>query len=260
MTQSPYETYCKWNVKDPLAEKGFVVAADLTQEWLLPWWWEKYKEHNNAPVAFIDLGLSQEMKRWCKERGHYIHLPVADLFVSGKENFPSKKAKDLEKEFGERIWISRNAWFKKPLACLQSPFKKSVWMDLDCEVKDNLNDIFSLPLIPTSIAVIKEHLPGKDPNVNSGVILFEKDAAILEDWARESLANNVSYPGDQDVLYALILKNKPPLTDLPPIYNWSRLNNDNPEALVIHWHGNHGKVVINHQWQRSQMEKEGLLF
>ena len=35
-------------------------------------------------------------------------------------------------------------WFKKPLTMLKSPSKKTVWLDTDCEVRENTDDIFNL--------------------------------------------------------------------------------------------------------------------
>jgi len=247
----PYLSHCKWNTEVPIAGQGFVVAADVSQEWLLPWWFENYKKYNNLPVAFVDFGLSKEMKLWCGERGHYIHLPVADIFVSERDAFPPEKAAALEKEFGKRFWLCRNAWFKKPLACLQSPFQKSVWMDLDCEIKGRLDPLFSHPLPPLEVGLVREYKGSVEIGVNSGVILFEKGAPLIEDWAIESVENNGSYPGDQDALYTLILRKKVSFTTIPTVYNWSRLFQDNDKALVVHWHGNHGKVMINHLVQKA---------
>jgi len=256
----PYKNYCKWNREKPLAKKGFIVAADLTQEWLLPWWWNHYSKYNDLPVAFIDFGLSKEMKEWCKKKGHYIPLLIPNIFVAEKDSFSSKHIQDWEKLHGTHFWESRNAWFKKPLACLQTPYETSIWMDLDCEVKGSLTPIFSLPLSPSGISLAKEyHTPGHFDNVNSGVILFQKGISIIEDWARESLEENHAYVGDQDILYALILKKQIPIGDFPLIYNWSRFSNTNPDALVIHWHGNHGKSFILHQIQKATIQEAGLL-
>ena len=116
------EDHSKWPLKKALAEKGFIVAADQSLEWLLPWWWERYSKYNDLPVAFVDLGLSKEMKEWCKEKGHYIHLPVPNVFMDEPED--ALKA-TMRRELGSDFSISRNAWFKKPLCCLQAPFELS---------------------------------------------------------------------------------------------------------------------------------------
>lgn len=253
--------YFKWNKEKSLAEKGFIVAADLTQEWLLPWWWDNYSKYNEYPVTFVDLGLSKEAKEWCKKKGHYIHLPISDVFVSEKSSFSPQHIQKWEELHGTHFWSSRNAWFKKPLACLQTPYNTSIWMDLDCEVKGSLSPMFSIPLPSSKITLAKEYyFTDRRDNVNSGVVLFQKEALIIEEWAKEALENNHSYVGDQDILYALIIAKKIPIGDFPLIYNWSRFNKENPDALIIHWHGNHGKSFILHQIQKANMQKNGLLF
>ncbi|MBS0628502.1 MAG: hypothetical protein JSS09_09885 [Verrucomicrobia bacterium] len=251
---------CRWSLKKTLAEKGFIVAADLTQEWLLPWWFENYSKHNNLPVAFVDFGLSKEMKQWCQEKGHYINLPIPDVFVAEKDTLPTQHIEFWENQFGTHFWKSRNAWFKKPLACLQSPYQKSVWMDLDCEIKGSLLPIFSLPDSAVGLTIAKGYSFITDgADVNSGVIFFQRGSPIIEDWAKEAIRNNHVYVGDQDILYDLILKKNLPIGELPSIYNWSRFSESNPNALVVHWHGDHGKSFITHQIQKSNMQKEGLL-
>ncbi|MBS0628503.1 MAG: hypothetical protein JSS09_09890 [Verrucomicrobia bacterium] len=248
----------KWNTLKSIAEKGFIVAADLTQEWLLPWWWDNYSKYNNYPVTFIDLGLSKEMKTWCQEKGHYIHLPIPNIFVFEKNSFPLIHIEKWEKDHGSSFWESRNAWFKKPLACLQAPYDLSVWIDLDCEVKGSLSSLFSLPLPSSKITLAQKYHPLAP--VNSGVILFKKGAKIIEDWAKEALENNQTYVGDQDILYTFVCQGKIVSEDLPSIYNWSRLNPPNPNALIIHWHGKPGKSFITHQIQKKQIQSEGFSF
>lgn len=255
MTHS-YLTHCTWPQDPPSDKQGFLVAADLTQEWLLPWWWDKYRAFNDHPVAFVDLGLSSGMKQWCKERGHYVHLPIADIFVQEKQEFSTEHVQKWERQYGNHFWDSRAAWFKKPLACLRTPFKKTIWMDLDCEVKGNLDSMFSLKPPKNGLVIAQGYsYSPDDTDVNSGVIIFEKGVPIIEDWAKESLLSNNIYVGDQDILYDLIVKHSIDIQDLPLIYNWSRFSEQNPEAVVIHWHGKYGKSYIIHEMQKSNLKQ-----
>ncbi|MES2199737.1 MAG: hypothetical protein V4489_06180 [Chlamydiota bacterium] len=227
----------------PSATQGFIVGADSKQEWLLPWWWERYSKYNQYPVTFVDFGLSQKMKEWCKKQGNYIELPI-DVPTSIKNFHSTLQIESWEKRYGQNFWESRNAWFKKPLACLQAPYTRSVWMDLDCEVRGSLSPLFSLPFPSEGVAVTKEYVQGKELGINSGVIVFQKGATIIQDWAKASLEKNYAYPGDQDALYDLIIEKKVPLYELPIIYNQSRFSNNLSDAIVIHWHGEFGKSVI----------------
>jgi hypothetical protein len=251
-----FTRYCLWPATTPIQEKGFVVAADISQEWLLPWWWNKYSQHNDLPVAFVDFGLSLEMKDWCKQKGIYIPLPVPDLFVKEKDAFSLDHVKMWEEKHNTFFWNSRGAWFKKPLACLQTPYELSVWMDLDCEVLANLDDIFSLSLPPSGVFIAKDSELG---GVNSGVILFKKKAKLIEDWAKDSFQKNDLFVGDQDVLYSIIKEKEILIGDLSRLYNWSRIGPPNPDARILHWHGQYGKITIQHQIFKEQLKETGLL-
>ena len=253
-----YSSYCKWPTGAPAQDKGIIIATDITQEWLLTWWWENYIQHNDLPVSFVDLGMSKEMKNWCLDKGNYIPLPVPDIFVKEKDFFSEAHIKKWEHEFGTYFWGSRNAWFKKPLACLQSPYKTSLWIDLDCEVRGSLDPLFSLPL-PSGISIAKKYCEEKEEDINSGVIVFKYGAALIEQWAEESFKENHVFVGDQDILQFLINKNNLETGTLPPLYNWSRFNKDNPEAIVMHWHGNYGKSTISHQIAKTNLMLSGLI-
>ena len=225
-------------------KNGFLVAADSKQEWLLPWWWKHYSSYNCLPVTFVDIGMTPAMESWCKDRGNYIRLPsekapVITNSVVAEDNIPY-----WEKKYGKDLWEHRPAWFKKPQACLLSPYEKTVWMDLDCEVKGCLDEIFSIPTPPFGVSCCSEYLQGNWIGVNSGVVVFLQDSYLVQEWADESFLNHHLYAGDQDVLSALIAKNPLTLGDLPICYNHSRFNHNHSEALVIHWHGDLGKKII----------------
>lgn len=252
-----FKSYFKWSKEEPQQEKGIVVATNSTQEWLLIWWWENYRKHNDLPVSFVDFGMSKEMKAWCKEKGHYIPLSIPDVFIAERNSFSKIHIEKWEQEFGSYFWDSRPAWFKKPLACLQSPYKTSLWMDLDCEVRGPLDPLLSHPLY-SEISISKKYLDGLEP-INSGVIVFKHGSSLIRQWAELCFEQNHTAVGDQDVLWNLIAINKFQTDDLSLLYNWSRFSKENPEALVVHWHGNHGKTMISHQIAKKNLEISGLI-
>lgn len=252
MNPTLYNSYCKF--AETTQEKGIVIASDLTQEWLLPWWMENYEKHNSLPVSFVDFGMSSEMKEWCKKKGNYIPLPIPDVFVKEKEELSKEIIEIWEERHGKGFWVNRNAWFKKPLACLQSPYEKTIWVDSDCEIRGDLSPLFSLPLPSSNLMVAKEYAEGGGEGVNSGVLVFKNGAPLILEWGKESLLGNEVFVGDQDILSYLIDSQQIEVATLPPIYNWSRFSGENPEAIVMHWHGNHGKTVISHQISRKNLE------
>ena len=147
---------CKWNKEISPQGDGLIVASDITQEWLLPWWWGHYSLHNSYPVTFVDLGMSQEMRAWCKERGNFITLGVPDIFVKVKEEIKDPLVRDWESLYGRKFWPRRHAWFKKPMACLKSPYLRTIWCDLDCEVRGPLQALFDFCENSSGIALAHE--------------------------------------------------------------------------------------------------------
>jgi len=240
-----YEEYRRWRTENLRACDGIIVGSDLTQEWLLPWWWDNYQKHNGHPVAFVDFGMSSEKKEWCKERGEFIPLQVADIFVAEKEEIDAKLFSEWENQFGKNFWNCRNAWFKKPLACLQSPFKRTVWIDLDCEIRGPIGELFECD----SIALLKERWDAWI--YNSGVIAFTHGLKLIETWADQSFEKNQLFRGDQELLSQIIREMKYPVKELDEKYNWSRCYGDNTEALIYHWHGELGRNVIRYSLMSS---------
>jgi hypothetical protein len=233
---------------------GILVGSDLTQEWILPWWWENYKHFNSHPVVFIDLGMSFEMKAWCKERGKTIRLFVADVFVAEKDQIDSQRIDEWEGRLGKTVWPSRNGWFKKPTACLQTPFNRSIWIDLDCEIRGPLSALFELADHPSGIAMARENheVADQEPLYNSGVIAFRYGTPLFEKWADDAFDRNHLFAGDQNALSHQIFEEEMIIGEVPQIYNWSRLNPENPDAIILHWHGVHGKSEIAHQiWKEK---------
>lgn len=230
--------------------EGVVVGSDQTQEWLLPWWWDHYTHHNRYPVTFADFGLSLEKKMWCRERGTLVTLREID-FALERDAIDPELVAVWEAQFGKAFWPSRGAWFKKPLACLSSPFERSLWLDLDCEVRGNLAPLFELAEHPSGIAMARDsfEVPGI---YNSGVIAFRRDLPLLHDWARASFEQNHTFRGDQELLSYLIAEQKLTIGEISPLYNWSRCQGDKPDAVIYHWHGEHGRAVIKHElWTKN---------
>jgi hypothetical protein len=249
-----YAQYRKWRTRNLSEKSGIVVGSDLTQEWLLPWWWKHYSALHSHPVAFVDFGMSEEMKKWCRDRGELIPLSVADIFVADKQEIDPVFAEEMEKACGKWIWPCRHAWFKKPLACLQSPFRKSIWIDLDCQICSPLDELFEIG--DYSLSLARETCQPSSHLIvyNSGVIAFKHGNPVIEEWADQSFERNHEFRGDQDALSAIIHDQNVKIAEMPAIYNWSRCSPPNPHAVILHWHGPPGKATIIHQIMKMNLE------
>src|SRR5579859_2738095 len=125
-----FTKHLKWNFPKPIQEDGVIVAADASEEWLLPWWWGKYCRFNSYPVTFVDLGLTPKMQEWCETKGRRLPLRIPD-FATPKEEIDPTLIPIWEDVIGPKVWDFRDAWYKKPFACLLTPYQRSIWIDLD---------------------------------------------------------------------------------------------------------------------------------
>ncbi|NGX45338.1 MAG: hypothetical protein K940chlam2_00487 [Chlamydiae bacterium] len=226
--------------------RGVIVASDERSEWLLPWWWARYSARNTLPVCLIDLGLSHFGRTFCKERGTLLALDGA-VSCAAKDQISKEQAAHWEAIYGKELWEMRSAWFKKPHALCQTPFKKTLWLDLDCEVllpleplfENHQNDSFVIAS-ETESAFLAEG----EPLYNSGVILYERTDPILEAWRAASLLKSGEAWGDQQLLSRIISEEQFPITLLDERYNWRMARGLNIHAAIIHWVGSWGKEYI----------------
>lgn len=221
--------------------EGILVGCDCNQEWLLSWWWDHYAKHNSYPVAFADFGMSPKALKWCREKGEILKLSFFPL-----KKVPKEKKIQWEKRAGEGIWPFRAALFKKPSAFLASPFPLSCWIDLDCEIKGNLEPLFNF-LVLADIAIAREPDPVQkqdreqglnfpdESTYNSGVVPFRQGSRVLKQWIDLCEQKNHLFLNDQSALSRAIYLTKPPLIELPQLYNWKMDLGPNPNALIHHY-------------------------
>lgn len=227
-------------------DKGIIVAADTHSEWLLPWWWTRYSAYNPFPVAFVDFGMSWLGKTFCEEHGTLIGL-------SQSISFSSNQNTEWETIYGKQLWEKRQSWLKKPFALLQTPFLRTLWLDLDCEVLTSLAPIFE---IKGEILLAEEteaaHVRERENNTiyedeilyNSGVILYNHGSKVIEQWAQKILNQSGEFWGDQHALSRVIYEEKIPIESLHENYNWRMSQGFNIHAAIIHWAGSWGKEYI----------------
>lgn len=228
---------------------GILCGAERSQEWLLPWWWARYREHNDYSVTFIDFGMSEEMLKWCAERGEVVTLEN-ELFVAHRSAIDPSLVKEWEDAYGWTIWNARLTWFKKPFAFLHSRYKRGIWIDLDCEVLGPLDPLFKYCNASSQLGMVRDytadHLPKFHPQAhyNGGVIVFEHNAPILQKWAEDALTRNHLFSGDDKLLSDLIYSKQINVVEIPEIFNWRLARGFNLSAVILHWVGSGGKAYI----------------
>lgn len=234
------------------SSQGILTGANEEMEWLLPWWWKNYSKKNSLPVAFLDFGLSLSFKRWCAHKGILVEPRSIENPASKFEVEPGL-AHVWESLYGPKeLWIARRAWFQKPVGLCQTPFQRTLWIDLDCEIFASLTSLFD-DFAEAEVAMVPELAESRQAQMalgliqpdqqlyNSGVILYTRGSPIIEKWAEDAQADSAFFMGDQDVLAQTLFKNQLKITDLPRKYNWRLSEGYQREAVILHWTGVFGK-------------------
>lgn len=237
-------------------ENGIIVGTSRRQEWLLPWWWLHYRYNNHYPVIFVDFGdMSEPAIEWCKQRGSVAKIKLTDDFIAKKETIEPSAAAIWEK-MQPNVWELRSTWYKKPLALQLSPFKNTVWLDLDCQVRGSLESLFFLCHNEGGFAIAPEHVYSQDLNLrrgfiktgqtmyNTGVMVYKQDSKIVNKWVMSIKDQNHLFCSEQQLLSSLLNAKKYSFTSLSTIYNWTADMNCKSDVVILHWWGDVGKTAI----------------
>ena len=227
----------------PTLEDGVIVGTDETQEWLLKWWWNHYSKSNSYPVTFFDLGMSKSARMWCASKGDVQDFSFPKGWIKPKEEIDPKDSSLWEEKYHGDLWEGRTEWFTKPFLLLKSPYKRTVWMDLDCEVRRPIDKLFDFTDKDEGFSILKFQLDELDI-YNTGVIACRHGSPIPEKWALHTRDHNHKHFGDETVLMEMIEKENLKITPHPLLYNWPTIIPQDPETVIRHHAGGHGKISI----------------
>jgi len=228
---------CRW-CKTPMEINGFVTAADKNQEFMLDWFWAnfiKFHDPEKTPMLFIDLGLSKERRVWCEERG-VVHQNVYET------------------------QLSKAHW--KPICLTASPWAKSIWIDLDCEILGNIESYFNY--IDNNVVVTLDPynpwaVKFKNPPIAAGLIGYQHASSIISEWAQTLISRPAEYRDDQFCLNELYTKRQQDFYIAPSRFQRLRLEEEGirDDALIIHWTGSEGKQIIKSKLNIEDLPVEG---
>lgn len=166
---------------------GILTASDSGFFRELQFLIRSIRQVEDRPVCVIDLGLTEEQRRWCVAHRGVIVWRKPKLFAP------------MRRIFRQHWW---QAWIK-PFYFLQSPFDRALWIDADCVVLRPLDEVFQklekqALFFRDGTSVVTENDPRlyqelpispdvctRGINVNSGVVGLDRqrDAEILDSWA-----------------------------------------------------------------------------
>ena len=51
-------------MSEPNLNKAVLTGSDANTEWLLPWFIENYKKHNDTNLSIVDFDMTEKMLTW----------------------------------------------------------------------------------------------------------------------------------------------------------------------------------------------------
>jgi len=200
-----------------------LTGCNAKTEWQLDWFMDNYLQKNSTPIVLCDFGMTVQTRNRIK-----------GLF-SGIMDLTENKL---------------DGWFKKPIAIFNSPAKKTLWLDTDCEVKANLKPLFNM-IVPNKLNMVEDKPWSTRRGEiwhNSGVVGVMGKPQILHSWCNAVTQN--PEVGDQEVLHSLLnpITRLTHINDLPFEWNVMRLATDHDDykgpIKIQHHTGAKGKDKI----------------
>lgn len=223
---------------------GVVTGFDKNQEFALEWWWKNYKKHNDLPVCFVDYGMTHQAIEFCKSHGEYVSL------------------------LDNSVTVFASSWYLKPLAIYSSPFDRSFWIDIDCEVHSNIEQGFDL-VRPGSVGLTMDiptqfNMKYLSKPVATGIVICNKQNELIREWWQDTMSEGlVKDRGDQEILNRVLANrlnsrnSTTRITILPIEWQWLRVfHKENPNAKITHWTGPEGKFRIKQKIEKDLLSSK----
>ncbi len=238
-----------------LKSRGIICGCDRNLEWLLPWFLKNYQLHNELPITFFDFGMSIDGIKFCKLNGNYLsidHLvPLSTPIHSISDDYLNQFAITHPIDY---LKLCHHAWMKKPLACQLAPYDISIWIDIDCKVMKNLDEIYQLLDPSAEICLSLDHpasthlkkvlgmLASDEPAFSSGVMIFRKNSPFIQYWIDK--ISKQFFPGDQEALSKAIYEHGISYKILDQKFHLCDQNEQSIEPSILHYGGPEGKVKL----------------
>lgn len=141
----PWEVERLWQFifANPRPTEGIVTASDAAFFKNLQFLLRTLTQHTTRPICVFDLGLTAAQREWCRS------------LVNVQLRRPPRIYAPVEKLKREHWW---QTWFK-PYFVYDAPFDHLLWLDADCFVLRDIDDLFTQladgPLIFTDTADVE---------------------------------------------------------------------------------------------------------
>ena len=220
---------------------------------MIPWWFYSIRRFSSLPLHIIDIDLPDQRRDWCDKYG------IGRTLFSLNKSPPQKQQIDetlgnlWESTYLGNVWQNREVWFAKPEALQKTPFKKTLFLDLDCEVKGPIDSLLELsssfaicknPDFVQEEALLNQAIKPGESIYNSGVILYEKGHDLIDKWAKISYETANQHMGDEDTLSLILNSTSTSFSLIPESFNCRPTSPNVEKAHIVHHVGIEGKRNI----------------
>lgn len=239
------ESLTSWRTDGLIDADGIMIGSDHAFESWIPWWFANYSKYNNFPITVADLGMSIEMKKWCEDRWEVIPGDVPMSIFKNRMPLIQQKFSKKSKLYPQK----RFCWFKIPFTLLQSPYRRTIWMDLDCLVMGKIDELFDYANNPYGVALGEDNRKEKikvkvevgiikpgEKHFNCGVMPYLHGTDLIKKWATSIIEKEGYYLGNQVMFLELLSELGIDLPSFPKKYNWIVPElGVNREAIILHF-------------------------
>ena len=244
-----------------MSEKGVLIASNEDYHCFVRSWYREYIIFNTLPITIIDFGMTTAQLKWCEGKmdiipcheNSHIH-PIEDI---SKERLASWDKLYCHGLKIEDFWTNRKAFHQKARSLKLTPYNETLWLDLDCQVRGNIEELFHYAAKPPHFSLAENKktkfrilwrlgiVPEGSPAYNSGVIVYKKNCPIMEELAEVSLQHDDLFYGDQDILNSLIYEKNIQFDPLPEKFNCPpKRHHDIENPVIVHWVGKYKKGLL----------------
>ena len=124
----------------------------------------------------------------------------------------------------------------KPLVFMHTPFQQTIYLDVDCEVKGSIANLFEVPFAVSCIRGEKLY--------DTGVISYSHCSPIINDWATMIYEASCHFSTDAIALMEALRQGSHTVDEYPWIYNAIGDKKRHPDALIAHHNGPDGKYLL----------------
>lgn len=222
----------------------YITGCDKNTEWMLPWFLQNFRFHNNEPILFMDFGCSLHMAKWARDNFDYYDVLRDDYRskVGGWNNKPKAMCQTSD------VSIFRNMGYEK-----------FCWLDTDVQIVKNTDSIFDYATSGKISMVCDKPWTKRTGEkwFNSGVVVWKKYPNILEDWWMYMVKVDHTIRGDQEALHEFLSRSgrKNVIREMDNKYNYLRLQHQDGDVVndirAYHWTGLKGKQIILDMIERN---------